>query len=358
MRRTLLLLLASLTAMPLFSETIKPDEQVQFVRGLAYFTDENVVEAEITAWVHEHEQRPGAKALFAKLTGIDQASLSAEEAERYEQRTQLFRYDSERGKRLRLLLADQQSRVLPVTDGDGISRDRVRFGPVDQLPLTHSDGAPPMLRFQVALEQDDPRQFTGELVLMPPRGLSIVSDIDDTIKSSQVRDRAELVRNTFLREFKPVPGMAAWYQAHADAAESTRFHYLSSSPHQLWPALDAFLRASAFPIGSVHLRHIKLFDELFGNGDSSRRHKLGTLHQLLQQFPQRQFILVGDSGEADPEIYAEIARAYPSQVTAIFIRDVTGEAADAPRYQQTFAGVDARWQIFTNPAELALPNQP
>lgn len=348
-------LLLSFFSMPLFSATIKPDERVQFIRGLAQVTDEGVVEADVTAWVHEHEQRPGAKALFAKLTGIDLASLNADEAARFEQRTQLFRYDAERGKRLRILLTDQQSRVLPITDSDGMSRDRVRFGPIDQLPLLQSEGMPPRLRFRVALEQDDPRQFDGELVLVPPRGLSIVSDIDDTIKRSQVRDRSELIRNTFIREFKPVPGMADWYQAHAAAAASTRFHYLSSSPLQLWPVLDAFLHDSQFPIGSVHLRQIKLLDELLGNGDSSRRHKLAILHQLLQQFPQRQFLLVGDSGEADPEIYAEIARAYPEQVIAVYLRDVSGEAADALRYQNAFAGIRTRWQIFTATSELAAP---
>ena len=359
MRRVplLLFLLLSLVTMPLFSETLKSDERVQFVRGLAHVTTDGVVEAEVTAWVHEHEQRPGAKTLFAKLTGIDLASLTADEAARFEQRTQLFRYDAERGKRLRLLFAGDQSRILPVTDSDGISRDRVRFGPVDQLSLQHAADAPPLLRFRVALEQDDPRLFEGELVLVPPQGLSIVSDIDDTIKRSQVRDRNELIRNTFVREFKPVPGMADWYQAHAAANDSTRFHYLSSSPHQLWPALDAFLQDSHFPIGSVHLRQIKLLDELLGNGDSSRQHKLGSLHQLLQQFSQRQFVLVGDSGEADPEIYAEIARAYPAQVVGIYIRDVTGEAADTPRYQQTFAGLTQPWQIFSDPADLPIPKR-
>ncbi len=151
--------------------------------------------------------------------------------------------------------------------------------------------------------------------------------------------------------------MAAWYQVQAAAVDSTRFHYLSSSPHQLYPALDAFLQASEFPIGSVHLRHIKLREELFGNGDSSRRHKLSTLHQLLQQFPQRQFVLVGDSGEADPEIYAEIAQQFPSQVVGIFIRDVSGESAASERYQQTFADTDVPWQIFSDPAELPRPQR-
>lgn len=354
MKPLLALSLLTLIAMPVFSETIKPDEHVQFVRGLAYFTEEGVVEADIAAWVYEHERRPGARTLFAKLTGLERDSFSPSEAENFERRSQLFRFDSERGKRLRLQLSAGNHVTLPVTDADGMARSRVRLGCVEQLDLQHATGQAPLLRFQAALAEGDSRVFAGELVLMPAQGLSVISDIDDTIKHSQVRDRAELIRNTFVRDFKAVPGMAALYQHYAAQADSTRFHYLSSSPHQLYPVLDAFLLEQHFPLGSVHLRHIDVSDELFGDGDSSRQHKLGTLRQLLEQFPQREFLLIGDSGEADPEIYAEIARRYPEQVVGIYIRNVSDEDAQAARYGSTFAGLPAAlWQVFSVPDELA-----
>ena len=53
---------------------------------------------------------------------------------------------------------------------------------------------------------------------------------------------------------------------------------------------------------------------------------------MLAKFPERNFILIGDSGEADPEIYGDIARRHPGRVRAILIRNVTAERADAPRY--------------------------
>jgi phosphatidate phosphatase APP1 len=77
-------------------------------------------------------------------------------------------------------------------------------------------------------------RFRGEALIVPPQGVSIISDIDDTIKRTQVRDRREMLLNTFARRFEAAPGMAAYYRALAQAPD-TRFHYLSASPIQLYP---------------------------------------------------------------------------------------------------------------------------
>jgi phosphatidate phosphatase APP1 len=64
-------------------------------------------------------------------------------------------------------------------------------------------------------------------------------------------------------------------------------------------------------------------------------------------------MLVGDSGEHDPEIYGELARKHPEQVVRVLIRDVTGEAADADRYRTAFQGVARKkWAVFKRPAEV------
>jgi phosphatidate phosphatase APP1 len=64
-------------------------------------------------------------------------------------------------------------------------------------------------------------------------------------------------------------------------------------------------------------------------------------------------VLVGDSGEKDPEIYGALARKFPSQIHRIYIRDVTAEDANAPRYRQAFDGVRREvWSIFRMPKEI------
>jgi phosphatidate phosphatase APP1 len=204
------------------------------------------------------------------------------------------------------------------------------------------------LPFQVRMRPGDPREFPGHAVIVPAQGLSVVSDIDDTIKHSHVRDRHELMLNTFAREFTAVPGMAERYRALA--AEAVALHYVSSGPIQLYPPLAAFLVDAGFPPGSVHLRDSTSLQNVVPTHAVSRAHKLSTIRTLLDDFPQRQFVLIGDSGEADPEIYGQLAREQPTRIVAIHIRDVTGDTRASDRYRSAFEGVaEERWSLFTQP---------
>jgi phosphatidate phosphatase APP1 len=86
---------------------------------------------------------------------------------------------------------------------------------------------------------------------------------------------------------------------------------------------------------------------------SQQATKLSAIERIMTAFPQRQFILIGDSGEQDPEIYANVAREHGKQVVAIFIRNVTDEETDGPRFDAVRNGLaDARFMLFDQPAEL------
>lgn len=352
-----LLMMATLPGR-LWADEIKDDELIQFYPSLARWVDDGRIELTLDLWVYEQETRPGVKSLFARYLKVDIASLSSEQQQRYEQRTQLFRIDSERGKRVWVSLSgpDQANpTVFPTTrtNGDGRSQTPLL---VDGASLFADPAAarqqPQQLMVKAVLASDDTRQFGGPLWLLPEQGLSVISDIDDTIKHSQVRDKQALLRNTFLEPFKPAPGMADFYQRLASADPAAAFHYVSSSPHQLYPPLAEFINGSGFPAGTVHLRQIAVLDEVFGD-NQSRLHKLSTIGAILDRFPARHFVLIGDSGEADPEIYGELARAHPDQIRAILIRDVTGQSAADERYQQAFAGLaPTLWQLFGDPATL------
>jgi phosphatidate phosphatase APP1 len=95
-------------------------------------------------------------------------------------------------------------------------------------------------------------------------------------------------------------------------------------------------------------------DETFFNlFKSPEGYKRRVIEPILGNFPQRRFVLVGDSGERDPEIYAGLERKYPEQVMRILIRDVTGEEADGERYQKVFKNVPPeRWRVFQRPGEI------
>lgn len=194
-----------------------------------------------------------------------------------------------------------------------------------------------------------------EVQLIPAEGISVVSDIDYTIKHSHVLNRQELLRNTFTRRYQAVDGMAALYREWSRTGAA--FHYVSASPWALFGPLHGLLRESGFPTGSLHLRMLRIKDSSalrFFLG--SRGFKAAAISEILADFPGRRFILVGDSGENDPEIYAELAKAHPRQVMKILIREVFAAGAEPlARYRDTFKGLPpGSWQVFRNASEIQL----
>lgn len=180
----------------------------------------------------------------------------------------------------------------------------------------------------------------GRIRFLEPEGLSIVSDIDDTIKITQVpAGKRTVLRNTFLKKFQAADGMRDRYLnfvAESDAADVC-FHYVSGSPWQLYRPLTRFLfEQERFPAGTVHMKNLRknLFDGgalrdimafALGGDLATLEQKVRQITNLMIHLPRRKFILVGDSGEKDPEVYRAIQRLFPQQVLRIYIRDVLGE---------------------------------
>ncbi|KAG0251224.1 hypothetical protein DFQ27_008913, partial [Actinomortierella ambigua] len=171
-----------------------------------------------------------------------------------------------------------------------------------------------------AFHEEMPEECHGVVNLIEPEGISIISDIDDTIKETNVQAGTRMIlRNTFLSDMREVEGMASVYKAWWQRGAA--IHYVSNSPWQLIPSLLDFFHSHEFPPGSAHLRlHDSVIKAYFM---TPGEHKRRTIREILEDFPQRQFILVGDSGEIDLEIYTEMAVLYPQQVRKIFIRDIT-----------------------------------
>lgn len=160
----------------------------------------------------------------------------------------------------------------------------------------------------------------GIVQLIEPYGVSVISDIDDTIKDTRVLSGARTVlSNTFFNPTRAIPGMAdaylQWYNLGAS------YHYVSNSPFQLVHMLQQFIHNHHFPPGSFHLRpSTGIISKLVQESGRSKRE---SICKILRDFPHRKFVLVGDSGEIDLEIYTRIAADFPGQIIKIFIRDIT-----------------------------------
>jgi hypothetical protein len=316
------------------------EDRVLFFPDIAVSGEADTVEVHVEAWVYEQERRRFMLWMFARYLGIDLDRRTPEEQALFQERARYFRTDSERRIDLAVRLAGT---VLPLPKTSAAGRTSGVFAVrASSLGLRDAAGR---IAFALDVPSGYPAQ-TGHAWFAPPEGVSVVSDIDDTIKISHVRDRAALMENTFLKPFAAAPGMAAWYQELARTSPGVAFHYLSASPMQLYPALQAFLDSEGFPAGSVHLRESTSWRTLIAGKETTVAHKTKALDRLFARYPKRRFILIGDSGENDPEIYAHAARRHPGRVEAIHIRDVTGEDRNAPRYRESFLDLPpALWTI-------------
>ncbi|KAI2466973.1 hypothetical protein F4781DRAFT_423643 [Annulohypoxylon bovei var. microspora] len=148
-----------------------------------------------------------------------------------------------------------------------------------------------------------------------------VQIIEPKGRSNIAMGTKEVFRNTFARELRDltVDGVRDWYGALHDLG--VRVHYCSNSPWQLYPVLATFFKLAGLPPGSLHLKQYT--GVLQGIFEPVAERKKGTLERIMRDFPERKFLLVGDSGEADLEVYTELAIANPGRIAAIFIRDVT-----------------------------------
>jgi hypothetical protein len=182
----------------------------------------------------------------------------------------------------------------------------------------------------------------GRVRLIEPEGVSVVSDIDDTIKVTEVpAEKAIVLRNTLCRDFIAAPGMADWYKEIGDAS----FHYISGGPWQLYGPLYDFLisGSGSFPEGTFHLSYFpknlrakdtremaiqavtSALEKTSGSLEKTYHHKINAITELMERFPGRKFILIGDSGEIDPEVYRVIRDKHPQQIQEIWIRDVVND---------------------------------
>lgn len=144
----------------------------------------------------------------------------------------------------------------------------------------------------------------------------IVSDIDDTIQKTQVlwRDNPLATAKNYLTFHDAFIGMPTLYNALA--SRGIEFHYVTAMPQILSRLPDRFLQTSGFPVGKLWGRK-SLFE-------STLEFKVRKITELMLEFPDRKFILIGDNGQHDVEAYHRLQK-HPdlgSRVVAVFIHQL------------------------------------
>lgn len=169
------------------------------------------------------------------------------------------------------------------------------------------------------------------MVPSPDAEFMVLSDLDDTVLRSGADHKLSLARTFLMNDARtriPFEGVVEFYRALAagsDGEQQNPFVYLSRSPWNFYEMFVGFMDHLGFPRGPVILRDYGLRGML---GDDDHPYKEQAVRRFFRLYPDMPFVLLGDSGQEDPEIYRDIAMEDPHRVRAIFIRDVTTPERD------------------------------
>jgi len=222
---------------------LKADEQVLFFPSAAMQVAEGKWEVPIHHWVFEKEEnsisRKFSQAVFSELIeGFDVSEEKANSA-LFRDRLAWFLVDNERNKEVNIEFAGDKYE-LQLTESNGHGNTDIQFNN-KLLPGS-------WLKYKPMDQGEAKVVFSGEVQLIPETGLTVISDLDDTIKISNVLDKKALIRNTFVEPYKVAKGMPEYYQ-RLDK-QGAYFHYVSASPWQIYPSLKPFMD-SHYPKGTV-----------------------------------------------------------------------------------------------------------
>ena len=331
------------------ADEVRPDETVVFFPTCGYLDEEQQAWiVPIHGWVFKPDEGSlGRRFALGALRRALDIEPTPEEEPVFRRRGWPLVVDNVDGCELSVQVGNNYVLLQPSGEnGHAFGTARI---PIAEAKAISRNG---WIRYRADTTDGDERELVGTAQLLPPRGVSVVSDLDDTIKITNVADRRELLSNTFLRPMEPVPGMPQLYRRWAAAGAA--FHYVTATPWQLYAPLEEFRAAAGYPAGSFDMHIFRWKDRtvfsLFADPDKLKQSAIET---LLKNFPERRFLCLGDSGQHDPELYAAFARRYPKQIVGIYIRNVTRETADNERFRRAFAGLSPTlWRLFNDPIEL------
>ncbi|KQO82716.1 MULTISPECIES: App1 family protein [unclassified Frigoribacterium] len=165
-------------------------------------------------------------------------------------------------------------------------------------------------------------------VIDPDVRFGIVSDIDDTVMVTSLPRPFLAAWNTFvLNEHarRPVPGMSVLYERLQRSAGGCPVIYLSTGAWNVAPTLSRFLSRNLYPSGPLLLTDWgPTHDRFFRSG---REHKRASLERLAAEFPHMRWLLVGDDGQHDEELYGSFLHEHPDSVAAVAIRQLSPSEA-------------------------------
>jgi phosphatidate phosphatase APP1 len=176
--------------------------------------------------------------------------------------------------------------------------------------------------------QNERGKSIGQVMIVYPQAeFGVISDIDDTIIHTGVTSGLNLARTILLKNAYtrlPLKGVAEFYNAlmgGTNGRNTNPLFYVSSSPWNMYDLFSEFLQLNHIPVGPMFLRDWG-FEQDSMLAENNREHKLRAITTILDSYPCLRFILIGDSGQEDPEIYTQVIQSFPNRILTAYIREV------------------------------------
>jgi phosphatidate phosphatase APP1 len=193
----------------------------------------------------------------------------------------------------------------------------------------------------------------------PDSEIAFISDIDDTILRTGITEGLRSIQRTVLRDAhgrKPIPGMPSLYRGLARGAKNrpeSTFFYVSASPWNLYDMLIQFLAIRGFPRGPLLLTDWRPGPTMPGTPKESPGHKRSRIRRILDSYPELQFALIGDDGEADPAIFGEFLKSDRDRIEVAMVRSVHGSSTRDARDPSRISGKPRRVVTCSNSLQMA-----
>jgi phosphatidate phosphatase APP1 len=226
------------------------------------------------------------------------------------------RFQSDEVAGARIVASYRDSVVESVSDEEGYFRIRLQ-------------GDAPGGWNEVGLQAPDHSATATAHVLVPSTEarFGVISDIDDTVVRTNATSLLGMARSIINNASARLPfeGVTDLYRALQ--GERNPIFYVSSSPWNLYELLHDFMEINGIPHGPMFLQDWGLDEATFILA-AHTDHKLAQIGTLVEYYPDLKFVLLGDSGQHDPEIYLQVIQSHPGRILAAFIRDVTPDLRD------------------------------
>ena len=171
------------------------------------------------------------------------------------------------------------------------------------------------------------KSATGEILVCNQQAdFGVISDVDDTIIQSHATNSFKKIYTLLKYNSEsrtPFEGVEELYNLIVKENKNPLF-FISGSSYNLYDLLVKFCKHHNIPKAPFLLRNLGLEKDKWFKHHTDE-YKISYIENILAMYPELPFILIGDSGQKDPEIYGSICEKYPEQVKAIYIRHVDGD---------------------------------